>query len=294
VAIRQTLPPYLVRQIESDLRRDAYVMRDVFESELRTQNTTLADINRLSHDLAKETGLRVTVIARDGTVIGESDKPESDLKNIENHLARPEVQQALHEGIGSATRKSDTIGVNLLYVALPVRKDKVVGVVRVALPLVEIQQITARVLHTVGLSSLAVGVAAIPILYWLSRRATRPILQMQKAAGRMTHGDFSEKAPYRASGELGELATALNQMSSQLEAHIRELSEEKADLSAILAGMTEGVLVARTDGRIRLTNQALRHQFGITEETIGKTVLEAFRNVSLQELVGEVIHARTS
>ena len=68
-------------------------------------------------------------------------------------------------------------------------------------------------------------------------------------------------------------------MSSQLEARIHELSEEKADLSAILAGMTEGVLVARPDGRIRLTNQALRHQFGITEETIGKTVLEAFRNV---------------
>ncbi|MGD1018140.1 MAG: ATP-binding protein [Verrucomicrobiia bacterium] len=289
VAIRLTLPPYLVRQIESDLQRDAYVTRDVFESELRTRTTTLADINRLSHDLAKQTGLRVTVITRDGTVVGESDKPESDLKNIENHLQRPEVQQALHEGIGSATRKSDTIGVNLLYVALPVRDDKVVGIVRVAMPLVEIQQTTARVLHTVSVSILAVGLAVIPILFWLSRRVTRPILQMQKAAGRMAHGDFTEKAPYRAHGELGELATALNQMSSQLEARIRELSEEKADLSAILAGMTEGVLVARPDGRIRLTNQALRHQFGITEETIGKTVLEAFRNVPLQELVGEVI-----
>jgi two-component system phosphate regulon sensor histidine kinase PhoR len=289
VAIRLTLPPYLVRQIESDLQRDAYVTRDVFESELRTRSTSLADINRLSHDLSKETGLRVTVIARDGTVIGESDKPESDLKNIENHLQRPEVQQALHEGIGSATRTSDTIGVDLLYVAVPVRDDKVVGIVRVAMPLVKIQETTARVLHTVGVSSLAVGLAAIPILYWLSRRVTRPILQMQKAAGRMAHGDFTEKAPYRVSGELGELATALNDMSSQLEARIRELSEEKADLSAILAGMTEGVLVARPDGRIRLTNQALRNQFGITEETVGKTVLEAFRNAALQELVSEVI-----
>ncbi len=289
VAIRLTLPPYLVHQIESDLRRDACVMRDVVESELRTRNTSLADINRLSHDLSKETGLRVTVIARDGTVIGESDKPESDLKTIENHLLRPEVQQALHEGIGSTTRKSDTIGVNLLYVAVPVRDDKVVGIVRVAMPLVEIQQTTARVLHTVGVSSLAVGLVAIPILYWLSRRVTRPLLQMQKAAGRMARGDFTERAPYRVSGELGELATALNQMSSQLEARIRELSEEKADLGAILAGMTEGVLVARPDGRIRLTNQALRNQFGITEETVGKTVLEAFRNVPLQELVSEVI-----
>ncbi|HTS16912.1 MAG TPA: ATP-binding protein [Verrucomicrobiae bacterium] len=289
VAIRLTLPPYLVRQIESDLRRDAYVVRDVFESELQTRTTTLADINQLSHEISKQTGLRITVIARDGTVIGESDRTEAEIKTIENHLQRPEVQQALHEGVGSATRKSNTIGVNLLYVAVPVRDDKIVGIVRVAMPLVEIQHTTARVLHTIAVASLVVGLAAIPVLYWLSRRVTRPILQMQKAAGRMAHGDFSQKAPYRVSGELGELATALNDMSSQLEARLRELSEEKADLSAILAGMTEGVLVARPDGRIRLTNQALRHQFGITDETLGKTVLEAFRNVPLQELVGEVI-----
>jgi len=289
VAIGMTLPPYLVRQIESDLRRDAYVVRDVFESELQTRKTTPADINRLSHEISKQTGLRITVIAKDGTVIGESDKPEGELNSIENHLQRPEVQQALRDGVGSATRKSNTIGVNLLYVAVPVRDDRAVGIVRVAIPLVEIQRTTARVLHTIAVSALVVGLAAIPVLYWLSRRVTRPILQMQKAAGRMAHGDFTEKAPYRVSGELGELAAALNDMSSQLEARLRELSEEKADLSAILAGMTEGVLVARPDGRIRLTNQALRNQFDITEETQGKTVLEAFRNVPLQELVSEVI-----
>ena len=289
VAMRLTLPPYLTRQIESDLRRDAYVMRDGFESQLRARNTALADINRFSHELSKQTGLRITVIAKDGTVIGESDKPESELKNIENHLQRPEVQQAIHEGVGSTTRRSDTVGVDLLYVAVPVRDDPAVGVVRVAMPLVQIQHITARVLHTVSMSILAVGLAAMPILYWLSRRVTRPILQMQKAAARMARGDFSGKAPHRVSGELGELATALNDMSSQLEARLRELSEEKADLSAILAGMTEGVLVVRPDGRIRLTNHALRHQFGLAEDAVGKTVAEAFGNVPLQDLVGEVI-----
>ena len=289
VAIRLTLPPYLVRQIEADLTRDAIVVRDVFESQLQTRNPSLADINRLSHDLAKETGLRVTVIAHDGTVIGESDKPDSDINTIQNHLYRPEVQQALHEGVGSAMRHSRTIGVDLLYVAVPVRNDNRVGTVRVAMPLVKIHHTTARVLHTVGVASVMVGLAAIPVLYWLSRRVTRPIVQMREVSGRMARGDFSEKAPARVSGELGELAAALNAMSSQLEARIRELSEEKADLSAILAGMTEGVLVARPDGRIRLTNQALQRQFGVSEEAVGKTVLEAFRNVPLQELVGEVI-----
>ena len=287
--LRLTLPPYLVRQIEGDLRRDAVVVREVFESQLKTKNPDAGEINRLSHDLARKTGLRITVIGPGGTVIGESDKPESELKNIENHLHRPEIQQALREDIGSAMRHSDTIGVDLLYVAVPVRGDNLVGIVRVALPLVEIQRTTARVLHTVAVASVLVGLATAPILYWLSRRVTRPILQMREVAGRVARGDFTEKAPARVSGELGELAAALNDMSSQLAAHIRELSEEKADLSAILAGMTEGVLVVRPDGRIRLTNQALRSPFAINEDAVGKTVLEAFHNVSLQELVSEVI-----
>ncbi len=289
LAIRLTLPPYLVRQIETDLRRDAIVVREVFESQLKTGHADAAEMNRLSHDLAKKTGLRITVIGPGGTVIGESDLPESELKNIENHLQRPEVQQALREDIGSATRHSDTIGVDLLYVAVPIRNDNLVGIVRVAMPLVEIQHTTARVLHTVAVASLLVGLATVPILFWLSRRVTRPILQMREVAGRVARGDFTERAPVRVSGELGDLAAALNDMSSQLAARIRELSEEKADLGAILAGMTEGVLVVRPDGRIRLTNQALRNPFAISEEAVGKTVLEAFRNVPLHELVSEVI-----
>jgi two-component system phosphate regulon sensor histidine kinase PhoR len=289
LALRLTLPPYLVRQIEADLRRDAVVMREVFESQLKNGHVDELEINRLSHDLARKTGLRITVIDPGGTVIGESDKPESELKNIENHLQRPEVQQALREDIGSATRHSDTIGVDLLYVAVPVRNNNLVGIVRVAMPLVEIQRTTARVLHTVAVAGVLVGLATAPILYWLSRRVTRPILQMREVAGRVARGDFTKKAPVRASGELGDLATALDDMSSQLAARIRELSEEKADLGAILAGMTEGVLVVRPDGRIRLTNQALRSPFAISEEAVGKTVLEAFRNVPLHELVSEVI-----
>ncbi|HUJ08499.1 MAG TPA: ATP-binding protein [Verrucomicrobiae bacterium] len=288
-AIRITLPPYLARQIQADLKRDAAIVRDVFESRLTAPQPDFTDINRLSHDLSKRAGLRITVIAPDGTVIGESDKPESELGSIENHRNRPEVEQAIREGLGVATRHSHTIGVDLLYVAVPVGKDKLEGIVRVALPLLQVQHTTAHVLRTVALSGIAVGLAAVPILFWLSRRATQPILQMREVARRVARGDFTVRAPGKVKGELGELAAALNDMSTQLETRLRELSKEKADLSGILAGMTEGVLVVGADGKVRLTNRALHRQFGISAEVSGKTVLEAFRNVALHELVMEVI-----
>ncbi|HUJ71530.1 MAG TPA: ATP-binding protein, partial [Verrucomicrobiae bacterium] len=167
--------------------------------------------------------------------------------------------------------------------------DKLEGVVRVAMPLLEIRHTTAHVLRTVAVSAIVVGLAAVPILFWMSRRVTRPILQMRGVAAQVARGDFSQKAPTRVTAELGELAAALNNMSTQLETRLRELGEEKAELSGILAGMTEGVLVVGTDGKVRLTNRALQRQFGISAEASGKTVLEAFRNVALQELVTEVV-----
>jgi len=93
---------------------------------------------------------------------------------------------------------------------------------------------------------------------------------MREVARRVARGDFTEMAPARVSGELGELATALTTCHRKLAARIRELSEEKADLGAILAGMTEGVLVVRPDGRIRLTKPGAANPFAITEEAVGK------------------------
>ena len=272
-----TLPPYLVEKIRRDLERNAVLAREA------VARTPPGAINARTHELSRLTGLRVTVISPVGTVIGESDKPAEQLAQIENHLHRPEVQQALQSGTtGSATRHSDTIGVDLMYVAAVTDSR---GIVRVALPLHEIAVTMSRVRRTVALASVAVALVALPVVFWLSRRLTNPIEGMRTMARRVAGGDFSVRAPERGGSELQELGAALNQMSSQLEARMRELADEKAELTAILSSMTEGVLVVDAAGKIRLANQTLCRQFQLSDEVIGKTVLEAFRNVGLAELI---------
>jgi two-component system, OmpR family, phosphate regulon sensor histidine kinase PhoR len=158
-------------------------------------------------------------------------------------------------------------------------------VVRVALPLHEIALTTARVRRTVAIASVIVVLLALPVVFWLSRRLTDALDGMRAMATRVAAGDFSLRAPEAGGAELQELGTALNEMSRQLETRLRELTAEKADLNATLSSMSEGVLVADGTGKIRLANQALRRQFQLGDEVIGKTVLEAFRNVGLAELV---------
>ena len=281
ICIDLSLPPYLVQRIRADLEREAILARATFAQ------TSPESINVLAHDLARPTGLRVTIIAPDGTVIGESDKPPEQLAQIENHINRPEVQRALRSGIGSATRHSDTIGVDLMYVAVSATNNPTIGFVRVALPLHEIALTTSRVRRIVAVASFAVALVALPIVFMLARRLSGPIDAMQQMATRVAGGDFSQRAPERGGTELRELGAALNQMSGQLESRLRELNSEKAELGAILSSMTEGVLVVDTTGRIRLANRALRQQFQLGDEVIGKTVLEAFRHVGLEKLVAE-------
>ena len=281
LCIDVSLPPHLVARIRADLKRDALLAREVVS---RSQPEA---INTLAHDLSHKTGLRVTILAPDGTVIGESDKPTEQLSQIENHLHRPEVQAALQSGIGSSMRHSDTIGVDLMYVAVSVTNNPTIGFVRVALPLHEIALTTSRVRRTVAAASIAVALVALPVVFVLARRLSGPIDAMQQMATRVAHGNFSQRAPERGGAELRELGAALNQMSSQLESRLRELNNEKAELSAILSSMTEGVLVVDAAGRTRLANRALRQQFQLGDEVIGKTVLEAFRHVGLEKLIAE-------
>jgi two-component system phosphate regulon sensor histidine kinase PhoR len=283
-----SLPAFLLRRIQQDLERNCRLVQHLTAPALAATPLNTNEVNNLAHSLGRQTGLRITLITRDGTVAGESDKPPYELGRLENHLLRPEVQDALNRGLGIARRHSDTLGTDLLYVALPALPPGAYGpqgVVRVAVPLDSIRETTGRVRWIVAMASVIVGLIDIPFLFWLARRYSQPIDAMRNMAGRVAHGDFTVRAPHRIGGELGELARALNDMASQLDARVRELDREKAGLSAILAGMTEGVLVTDAAGKIRLINRALREQLPLTDEAIGKTPLEALRNVELEQLI---------
>ncbi|MEI8064168.1 MAG: ATP-binding protein [Verrucomicrobiota bacterium] len=279
VCLDLSLPAFLSAKIHSDLERDARFVAAL------VQRTSVTELNTAVRVWAKDTGLRITVIQRDGTVIAESEKP---LDQLDNHLNRPEVQSALQNGVGSVTRPSDTIHVDLLYVAVLDSNQ----IIRVALPLDNIAETVRQVRRTIASASAIVGLIALPLIFWLALRTSEPIETMRRMATRVAAGDFTGRAPEQEVGEVGELAGALNQMSRQLETRLWELTSEKAHLAGILAGMTEGVLVVDANGRLRLLNAALRQAFGLTDEALGKTVLEVFRDAGLAELIGAAPAAR--
>jgi two-component system phosphate regulon sensor histidine kinase PhoR len=284
VWIGYALPPFLEQRIRTEFERDAFLAREAFLPILSDPSRT-SEINPLAHRLSEQTGLRVTVIAPNGAVLGESDKPAGQLSTIENHLQRPEVQAALRGSAGISKGHSTSVDVDLLYVAVPAQQgQRLLGFVRVALPLHEIAATTSHVRRVVAVAVVGVGLVALPVMLVLTRRVTSPILQMSAAAGQIARGTFPHSLRIETGDELAQLGTALNDMSAQLQARLRELAAEKNELAAVLASMTEGVLVVDAAGKVRLMNEAFRQQFQIGDEAIGRTIIEAVRNVHLQEM----------
>ncbi len=232
-------------------------------------------------------GARVTLIAADGTVVGDSDVGRERLGSLANHAERPEVRGALAGRVGTSTRRSETVGRRLLYLAVPVDGG---GVVRLAMELSDLEAAVASLRRELLVASAVGLAAAVGLSYALSWLALRPIREMRDVLASVLRGDYRTRM-LRGSGELGEITRAINELAEQLRERLQEVTSEKEQLQTVLNGMVEGVLVTDADGRILLANARLRDFYGARGGVLGRSVLEAMHDAELDEVMAEA--ART-
>ena len=200
--------------------------------------------------------IRLTVVARDGRVLGDS---LSDPAGMENHKTptRPEVMQALAGRTGLDVRRSETLFVEYRYLTLPVRHaGDVVAAVRVATPvvaIVEAQAVIRDVLIGAAIAAIAtfalVGLAGNWLWY-------KPLYRLAAGARRIAAGDLDHRVEIRGTRELGQLALALNEMRENLARQIRTVTAQREDLRQVVANLSEGVVAVGVDGNIHVANAA--------------------------------------
>jgi len=280
----QTLPRILQEEISKDLKRELRFSVWTLAREFPEGFSSYA-LDKEADAISRQLEVRVTLIGKDGTVLGDSELDGDDLKSVENHRDRPEVMKALSAGFGEGVRYSRTVNAKLLYVAAPLGNTG--SVVRLALPLSEIALILFHLKKFVVFAIFLSLIASLGLGYLVSLRISKPIRQMARVSQDIARGDYSKRMKHVSQDEVGELATALNQMASQVEANLRRIEEEKQRLQAILFGMVEGVMVTDQGGRIILVNPAFQELFELKELPSGRTPLELLRNRGIQDLVEE-------
>ncbi|NOS99150.1 MAG: HAMP domain-containing protein [Phycisphaerales bacterium] len=242
------------RELAGHLRTLATTIREGLN--LPLDEAHAPDLDRLAKSIGAggPQDLRITIILRDGKVVGES---SADPDGMQNHADRPEIRQALVHGWGESTRWSHSVSRRMKYAAVRVGDaDRPLGVIRVA---VEAGNILARTRSTRQIALLigAVGVLAAAILaLGLARLWSRPIARVTQVADTLSRGDLSARAPVVGSDMIALLATALNRMRDRLARQLEAATRQRRTLEFLVAQLTEGVIVAGPDGRILLINPA--------------------------------------
>ncbi len=233
-------------------------------------------------------GVRVTVIAADGRVLGDS---EANADTMENHANRLEILEAMAKGDGRSIRHSVTINRDLLYFA--VRQDTSAGpsmVLRFALPLETVDEVLGSFRRRLWFASFFILLIAGGISLWFSRSFTGRVERLKDFSRRVAEGDF-RPLPRDGSGDAVEaLGISLNRTAARLDRTIQTLTEERNLSSAILGSMVEGVAVVNGSERLVFANPGFAEILGLdVPPTSGSALVEVVRQTELLEAVRQVL-----
>ena len=207
--------------LEQDLllrmERDAGVVASLVEDELRAPGSVpVAAVATVVDRYAAETGARVAVTGPTGTVITDTDPPGPGDRSLRT---RPEVQSALGGTVATGSRYSQTLGTDLLFVAVPVAAGgRVYGSVRITYPASEVNQRALR--YWMLLAAVAVvTLAAVALIGWfIARWVSRPIARLEQGAAAVGAGELSTRVPEDdGPPEVRALARRFNLTVAQLE-----------------------------------------------------------------------------
>ncbi|WP_201003968.1 two-component system histidine kinase PnpS [Paenibacillus glycanilyticus] len=234
---------------------------------------------------------RVTFIAGDGTVLGDSDHaPET----MDNHSSRVEVVKAHKDGIGRAIRYSDTLKENLLYVALAVNpSDPHSNVIRLAMSLKEVDKSIDQLWTVLIIGLLILFIVAAFISYRIALSLTRPLEQITKVAQRIKQMDYKARVKVRKQDEVGELGHAINAMAESLEVQMTRIRQNESQLESVLENMINGVMMIDPAGKILLMSRRAGELLGISSgELVGRNYAEAKQQYELSQLIQEALEGR--
>jgi two-component system, OmpR family, phosphate regulon sensor histidine kinase PhoR len=285
-----SLPGQTIGRIERNLVNEARLV-----AEALGEHGVLEDRPSLEQEaqrLGRTLGARVTFIASDGTVVGDSNVSGPSLAGLDNHGGRPEVQQAAREGHGASRRFSDTLKTDMLYVAVRTTHPSV-ETIRLALPLTEVQSQIAEVRRLTLIALVVALIASGALAAVSSTLLSRRLNAIATAAKRFASGDLSRRVRDYEDDEIGTVARVLDDTVVELAGRAQELARDRARDDAILAGMVEGVLVVDGAGKVQLVNPAARSILGLENPTTGAHYLELVRHPDVAALLTAALEGRT-
>jgi len=216
----------------------------------RVENDKTRSIAEIAAEEGQAAGARATVIDASGKVLADS---QSDPGKMENHATRTEFAAALAGRTGENERRSATVGIPFLYVAVPISG----GAVRLAYPLSDVEAVQGLVRRRLLWGSLIACVIALLVAFSSSIWTARRLERIVNVAARIERGDLRARVDDHPLDEIGKVAAAIDRTAGQVELSFAAVRSSQRQLETLLNSMQDAVVAVSSDGLVRWANQPM-------------------------------------
>ncbi|WP_106058458.1 HAMP domain-containing sensor histidine kinase [Clostridium vincentii] len=221
--------------------------------------------------------VRCTLIDSNGTVLYDSTG-----KNLENHLNRIEVQDAINNGEGSSVRLSDTTREKLIYYATKLDNGQIL---RTSIPFKTIVFFKGDNIIYWFIIILIVFSFSIFLAMKLVRAIIEPLKDLENVTARIANGDMHIRVKEKSKGEIGSLGRTFNNMADQLQNQINQVIDKQNRLESILSSMESGVIAVDRRNRVIIINPYAKRIFGIRKDITGELISDYIKDYDVNKFL---------
>lgn len=246
---------------------------DIQRSQLRTETALAVQGVTLSgadyFDGLDCKACRITWIDTDGTVLYDS---ISDSSDMENHLQREEIKQALADGTGESTRYSTTLAERFFYCAQQLPDGTLI---RLSIAQNSIFSLLLGMMQPICL----IFVIAFILSLLLASRSAKKIVQPLNAL------NLDKPLDNDGYAELSPLLRRLDHQQREIRLQKHQLMQKQQEFEAVISNMTEGIILLNQDLNILSINPSAKRLFNVVSVSSGTSILSVCRNSKMQELL---------
>ncbi|MBP2099642.1 two-component system histidine kinase PnpS [Enterococcus rivorum] len=280
----------LMQQQENYLQKKSTLVTEQISDQAFLDKSLNAKEQEFVQYYVKDENERLTLMDANGTIFYDSSSGQLISESRQN---RPEVKAILSgAGFGSAIRKSSTLNRELLYLAIPVKKDKqLIGILRIAEEASQfsqsIQSFRRYIIFTFGLLFLIITI----FVFLLLRQKNEPLITVLPVLKKILQHPDENKSIIQNSPEWNELYQTVNLLSQQVSQTYLAYTSTEEQFHALLDELMIGVFIIDVNGNVELINPKMLTILGIPDRATSESrnYLEMIKEPQLIHLIHQVM-----
>jgi len=216
---------------------------------------------------------RITWIGEDGTVLYDS---RTDTEEMENHLEREEVKEALSVGYGESRRYSATLLARSFYSAQKLPDGTVL---RLSVSQHSIVTLLFGMIQPICIVFVIAFILSIVLAIRVSAKIVKPLNEVD-LENPLSNEDYDELSP---------LLRRIDSQQKQLRRQKEELLQKENELNTIIGSMNEGMVLLNQKGKIISMNPAAKRLLDAGENCVGVDILSLCRNMELYQILSNAL-----